>query len=935
MTGPFANLQPIPDTCSYLVWNPAVNIDSSGLPLDSILWDFGANNVPPSSNQLNPGPVTFIPQTGNLTQTVTFYAENACGVVRDTITFVHQERINLSGGQDTILCTDDSIYCLTPNVPGGVWTFNGVPDSAFCFDPNTVPDTFLVFYQVDSLGCTFIDTVEIIVSDPPVVEAGGPYTVCPDDTLVLTGTPVGGVWSGPISINGNVVVSDSSGTFTFYYCYEESLSGCSNCDSALVTVFPPNDNVDAGGSVTFCFADVVENLPTPSPSGGLWSGPGLVDPVAGTFNPDSVGLGTHFVYYTHINSDGCTGRDTLTVNVINITPASAGPDLSFCTNDPIYTLPGNQQWSSAAPGFTSPNLFDPSAMSGSFLFTYTVAPGTSCEDSDLANFTVFDTLAVNAGPNLDVCAGEAQFTLGGNSPVGGVWSGTGVVDGNLGLFDPDSLNPGQTVVLVYSVTDTTGCVSRSVRSVTLRPLPVVSIEKDSLYCQLPGLLTLPNASPQPGLWSGMPMVDSALGVFDPFVTGTGVFTVYYSHVDGFGCENLDSAIITIDTPAVVSIGFGDTVLCVNDVPFTLDNFFPLSGDWYGNGFVLPNLYDPGQAGVGVDTLVYCYGSFTCRVCDTVLVTVQDLPVVDAGSYADVCQFSSDVLLGAGNPAGGIWTGPNVIQIGPDYYFQPLLTGMQTLTYTYTDPNTQCTNTDQTSLLVNPLPVVSIAGDTTYCRTGGLQGLPAVNLGPGIWSGPTPPLVDPSNGIIDPDTVGVFEFSYLYVDGNGCENRDTITVTIVEPDSVSAGQNDTVCVNEGTYVLPNFYPLPPDGQWFGDGIVDNINGIYSPAQASVGLDTVVYCTGAGSCYICDTITILVEPTPPLAAVPDSMCLLDPALSLDNNGSAFGTVAAGVWTGPFVSSPAPGSYEFGPALRWVPIRSFTVLWTASIPRVVAIR
>lgn len=914
----------IPDTCSFFTWNPTVNLDSGGLPLTNVLWDFGPNSVPPTSTQLDPGPVNFFPQA-NTSQRVIFTAQNDCGIFIDSVSFILNERIALSGGKDTLLCVGDTSYCLSPSVPGGVWTFNGLPDSAFCFT-QIVPDTYYVYYQIDSLGCSFIDTVQIIVSDPPVVDAGMAQSVCPDDTLQLIPSPLGGDWSGSFVSNNGLFVSGTPGSYTLLYCYTDSLSACSNCDSVVITVFPRH-SVEAGDSVTFCLGNAIEPLPAATPPGGWWSGPGVVDPQAGTFNPALAGLGQHFLAYTDTNSNGCIAIDTLLVNVIPVSPADAGPDLIFCTNDPIYTLPGSQDWTNigSVPGFGLPNLFDPGAGSGVFTLVYTVFGGTSCEDTDTLVITVNDTLLVDAGPDLDICEGDSVLTLTGYSPPGGLWIGPGILNGSLGTFDPAQLTPGQTVVLTYEVVDTaTACVSRDQRTVTLRPLPPVLISGDSLYCQVPMIQTLPSATPQPGLWSGMPLVDPALGTFDPINTGTGTFTVFFTHTDGFGCVNLDSALITVDIPAVVTIGFGDTALCVNDTPFTLDDALPLGGDWFGNGFVFPDLYDPGQAGVGVDTLIYCYGSNTCRVCDTVLVNVQALPVVNAGIYANVCQNGPAVSLTTGTPAGGVWSGSNVSLNGGVYEFDPLLSGLTTLTYTYTDPLTNCTDVAQTTIFVDTIPVVIIEKDSIYCSTGGLQQLPNVNLTPGVWSvlGQGPTIVSASTGTFDPDTLGSFVFVYTFTAGTNCVGRDSAVITIIEPDSVSAGLSDTVCVNEGTYPLPNFYPLPPNGIWFGGGIVDNVNGIYSPAQAGVGLDTVIYCTGAGSCYICDTITILVEPTPPLAALPDSMCVPDPAISLSDNGFAFGNVAPGVWTGPLVTEPGPGNFVFGPN---APVGTYTVFYT----------
>ncbi|MEL7533945.1 MAG: PKD domain-containing protein, partial [Bacteroidota bacterium] len=842
------------------------------------------------------------------------------GTVQDSLTFNHFDRINLSGGQDTTLCLGDTSYCLIPNIGGGFWTFNGVADSAFCFDP-IVPDTFLVFYQIDSFACTFFDTVQIIVSDPPIVDAGPDLSVCPDDTLALSPVSGGGVWSGPWLVNDSLIVADSAGVYTLYYCFSDTSSNCGNCDSLALTVFPRH-SVEAGPDLSFCLANVNETLPTPSPTGGLWSGAGITNPTLGLFNPSLVGLGSHIVYYIDTNANGCVGQDSLTISVIPITPADAGEDTTLCRNGALFPLSGTGDWSSTAPGFIAPATFDPGVASGTFDLVYTLFGGTSCEDRDTLQIIVVDTAFVDAGPDLDVCVDTSSFNLSGASPAGGIWSGNGIIDPITGLFDPSLVPVNQSTNLSYTYTDPiTDCQSVDTRVITVRPLPAVNAGPDTLYCLVPAAQSLPTPSPAGGLWSGPGLLNANTGLIDPLAIGVNVVNFVYTYQDGFQCRNTDTVQVTIASPDSASIGLSDTSICVNDLAFALATFSPIGGDWFGAGFVAPNTYDPAQAGVGVDTLVYCVGSNTCRTCDTVLINVQAIPTVNAGNYANVCQLSDSVLLDQGTPVGGVWTGPQVVQVGLDYYFLPLLTGITNLTYTYTDPITDCSNNASTTIEVDTLPVVMIAGDSTYCLTPLDQALPAVNLGPGQWSGPG--LVNTTTGIFNPTTVGTgsFPFIYEFIDANGCSDRDTAIITVIEPDSVSAGVNDTVCINEGAFTIGGFFPAPPNGSWTGNGISDPSNGIYDPALAGVGLDTLIYCVGAGSCLVCDTISILVEAIPPVAALPDSMCISDPAISLDDNGLAFGAVVPGVWSGPFVTQVGANSYTFGPA----PVGTYTVIFT----------
>ena len=84
---------------------------------------------------------------------------------------------------------------------------------------------------------------------------------------------------------------------------------------------------------------------------------------------------------------------------------------------------------------------------------------------------------------------------------------------------------------------------------------------------------------------------------------------------------------------------------------------------------------------------------------SVNVVVNPLPVVNCGTYGPVCVDAADITLG-GSPVGGTWSGTGV----PNNNFDPSV-GTQTVTYNFTDGN-GCMNSCQTTITVNPLPVVT-------------------------------------------------------------------------------------------------------------------------------------------------------------------------------------------------------------------------------------
>ncbi len=71
-------------------------------------------------------------------------------------------------------------------------------------------------------------------------------------------------------------------------------------------------NLTAGG--TFCATDPAVNF-SAVPSGGTWSGPGITDPVLGTFDPNAAGTGTHTITYSLALGTSCVLSKTAQVTV--------------------------------------------------------------------------------------------------------------------------------------------------------------------------------------------------------------------------------------------------------------------------------------------------------------------------------------------------------------------------------------------------------------------------------------------------------------------------------------------------------------------------------------------------------------------------------------------------------------------------------------------
>lgn len=97
----------------------------------------------------------------------------------------------------------------------------------------------------------------------------------------------------------------------------------------------------------------------------------------------------------------------------------------------------------------------------------------------------------------------------------------------------------------------------------------------------------------------------------------------------------------------------------------------------------------------------------------------------------------------------------------------------TTTTTYTVYG-NCGDSATTTVVVNPLPVVTATAQTTFCALDGSYTLPAGSPVGGTWSGTAV-----SGGAFSPATAGVgtYTLTYTYADSNGCSNTATVSVTV--------------------------------------------------------------------------------------------------------------------------------------------------------------
>jgi hypothetical protein len=167
---------------------------------------------------------------------------------------------------------------------------------------------------LDSAGCyTRSNPVALGTLALPFVDAGASYTTCPDEEISLlgTGTAVSYQWDNGV-LNNEPFVPLSSGV---YYVTGTGSNGCQNMDSITVNLFDVDPVSYNETTTTVMEGSGPFNVTPGSPSGGVYSGPGIIGT---SFHPTLTGPGSFYVSYSFTDGNGCTNSDSSLIEVVDL-----------------------------------------------------------------------------------------------------------------------------------------------------------------------------------------------------------------------------------------------------------------------------------------------------------------------------------------------------------------------------------------------------------------------------------------------------------------------------------------------------------------------------------------------------------------------------------------------------------------------------------------
>ena len=725
------------------------------------------------------------------------------------------------------ICADAASINFVAADLGGVWSGSGITNSSLgIFNPSSVTPGIQTITYTISGACPDTDTqtIEVYPVYDGTITPAGPFcqSVLP---VTLTAASTGGTWSGT-GINNAATGTFGSTTLapnTYAITYTTSGNCPRTFNQNIVVNASTNATINAAGP--YCSDDPAVVL-VAAQTGGTWTGTGITNAVTGAFNPASAITGNNIITYSI--GGPCPSTDTQTIVVNSLPNGTITPAGPFCQSDLPFTLTAASTggtWSGTGITNTATGVFGSTSLAAN-TYTVTYNTGGNCPQIFTAAIVVNANFDATITPQSNICADAASINFVA-ADLGGVWSGSGITNSSLGIFNPSSVTPGiQTIT--YTISG--ACPDTDTQTIEVYPVYDGTITPAGPFCQALLPITLSAASTG-GTWSGTGINNTATGNFGSTSLAGNSYTVTYTTAGSCPRVFNETIVVSADVDATIA-----TVnpLCADVAAFNLTASDP-GGTWSGTGITdaVAGTFTPGSAIIGAQTITYTIlGS--CPSTDTQVITVYavyDGTITPAGPF---CQSDLPITLSAGS-TGGTWTGTGINSASAGTFGSAsLAANSYTITYT-TQGN--CSQANTTTIVVNANVDATITNVSNLCNDAPAINLTAADTG-GTWSGQG---VN-ATGIFTPNSVTPATYTITYSIGGACPDSDTQDIVVLNVPDGTITPAGPFCQD----ALPQTLTAASvGGTWSGTGITSAANGTFGAANTPAGNYSITYTT-PGAC-----------------------------------------------------------------------------------------
>ncbi|MDX2197118.1 MAG: T9SS type A sorting domain-containing protein [Cytophagales bacterium] len=611
------------------------------------------------------------------TYTISGTTSGCSGLRLYTLTVLSSPSVNIAGA--TALCSGTGTSLTLSGANTYLWMPGNLNGAVQSLSP-TVTTTYTVT-GIHVNGCSNKNLFTVTVSSTPNILINGNQNICLGAATTLTASGTANFIWYPGSISGNTrTLSPTSHT-----TYTISGSNGPTCNASKIFMITVNSlpNITTSGTYSICTG---ANAAITATGGNTYNWtPGNLSGTTPLLSPTSTTpytvLGT--------NTLGCTNKSIFTITVNSPPILTINGMKELCKNSSTTLTASGANTYTWHPGniVGATQILSPSTSAN---YTITGISTQGCAASLVVNVTVNSLPTVSVSGTASCIGTPASMAATGANTY--VWY-PGSLSGNNQTFNPS-------VTTIYTVVGTSikGCVSSTLSSYIVHPLPVMTLSGNRTICQgQSSSFTVSGAvfyAWQPGGFT------TQFNTFAPAIT-----TAYQiTGTDALGCVGLLDFTITVNGLPNIAVN-GTTSLCTGGNT-TLTASGANTYTWMPG-----SLAGASQTFTPSTTTAYTVTGIDGRGCANKTiktVTVSGTPTVLLNGNLSICEGMSTTITASGTNIF-IWYPGSVTGS------TRTLTPATNTTYSVTGYNSPLCQTTQTfTVSVHSIPHVSIAGISEIC-----------------------------------------------------------------------------------------------------------------------------------------------------------------------------------------------------------------------------
>lgn len=478
------------------------------------------------------------------------------------------------------------------------------------------------------------------------------------------------------------------------------------------------------------------------------------------------------------------------------------------------------------------------------------------------------SVIVNPTPTISVTASNSVICASGSTSL--IASGASTYTWSSGISNGVAFSP--TVTSTYTVIGSSalGCTNTAIRTISVNPLPIISVNSPTLCSGFTTTLIPTGAS----TYSWSTGVSSSSIAVSPTLT-----TNYTVTGTSLGCSTSTIANVAVSSSPTLSVN--NATICAGQTATLIASgalLYAWSTGALSNSISVSPLSTTTYTVIGTNAI-------GCTKTNVVTVVVNPMPIVSVNSPT-ICAGQTATLTASGASTYSWNTGSllNPILVSPS----------SSTVYSVTGTSLGCSTTTVVTVVVNPLPVMSV-NSSTIC-IGQTTTLTASGANSYLWN-----TGSVSNPFI---TSPLISTTYTVIGSTlGCTQL-AISTVIVNPLPILSANSASICSGQSSLLSAtgaNTYTWSP-------GInLNTTTGSFVSANPSTSITYTISGTSISGCVNSTTSSLFVLATPSLIAVanPSAVCA-GTSIDLTASGALnYSWTPAGVFTSSLTITPASTS------------------------------